>query len=80
MPARSVATNPRRDIHAEITNRLIALIEANPAEPVMSWRSTQMDLPINPLTQKPSTSSACGPLLSLPRSAPPPSYLRDCSN
>src|SRR5262245_25410354 len=45
---------PRRDIHAEITNKLIAAIEANPGEPVMPWRKpgSALWLPVNALTGK----------------------------
>ena len=48
-------TNERRDIHAEITDKLIAAIEANPAEPKMPWaRSSTKSLwlPTNALTKK----------------------------
>ncbi len=44
----------RRDIHAEITNQLIAAVEADPAQPSMPWRrrSAPLFMPINALTQK----------------------------
>lgn len=43
-----------RDIHAEITNQLIAAIETNPSNPVMPWRQAggSMLLPRNALTGK----------------------------
>lgn len=43
---------PRRDIHAEITNTLIAAIEADPGKPVMPWRrvSGPLFMPSNALT------------------------------
>lgn len=43
---------PRRDIHAEITNKLIAAIEADPGKPSMPWRrsSTPLFMPSNALT------------------------------
>jgi antirestriction protein ArdC len=42
------------DIHAEITNKLIAAIEANPAEPQLPWRKSThpLWLPVNALTAK----------------------------
>lgn len=42
----------RRDIHAEITNKLIAAIEAGPGKPVMPWRRSAGPLfrPVNALT------------------------------
>ena len=45
----------RRDIHAEITNQLIASIEADPVAPSMPWRrsSAPLFMPVNALTQKP---------------------------
>jgi antirestriction protein ArdC len=44
---------PRRDIHAEITNKLIAVIEADPGNPVMPWRraSGPLFMPTNALTK-----------------------------
>ena len=46
-------TRPRQDIHAEVTNRLIAAIESNPGEPVMPWRKSgkPLWLPQNALTR-----------------------------
>ena len=46
---------PRRDIHAEITNSLVAAIEANPDRPAMPWRraSGSLSMPTNALTKKP---------------------------
>ena len=35
-----MSTRPRQDIHAEITNKLVAAIEANPGEPVLPWRKS----------------------------------------
>lgn len=42
----------RQDIHAEITNKLIKAIEANPGEPLMPWRKPgkPLWLPANALT------------------------------
>jgi antirestriction protein ArdC len=44
----------RQDIHAEITNKLITAIEANPGEPVMPWRRSgkPLWLPLNARTGK----------------------------
>jgi antirestriction protein ArdC len=49
-----MSTRSRQDIHAEITNKLIAAIEANPGEPVMPWRKSgsALWLPANALTGK----------------------------
>jgi antirestriction protein ArdC len=43
---------PRRDIHAEITGKLIAAIEADPGKPSMPWRksSAPLFMPSNALT------------------------------
>ncbi|MCC7250461.1 zincin-like metallopeptidase domain-containing protein [Hyphomicrobium sp.] len=43
---------PRRDIHAEITGKLIAAIEADPGKPSMPWRraSGPLFMPTNALT------------------------------
>ena len=48
-------TKPRRDLHAEITNRIIAAIEADPGKPQMPWRRSGQPLwmPENALSQKP---------------------------
>lgn len=48
------ASKPRRDIHTEISNKLIAAIEANPGEPTMPWRRSAgpLWLPLNALTGK----------------------------
>lgn len=53
MPARKPDTAPRRDIHAEITNKLIAAIEADPGKPSMPWRRAGKPLfmPSNALTR-----------------------------
>jgi antirestriction protein ArdC len=42
----------RRDLHAEITNQLIAAIEADPGQPTLPWRRTggALHLPVNALT------------------------------
>lgn len=50
MPARYEA--PRRDIHAEITEKLIAAIEANSGSPQLPWRQSGGPLftPVNALT------------------------------
>lgn len=52
MPAKKESA-PRRDIHAEITNKLIAAIEADPGQPVMPWRRSGKPLfmPENALTR-----------------------------
>lgn len=52
MPACRQETTPRRDIHAEITNQLIAAIEADPGKPAMPWRRSRKPLfmPANALT------------------------------
>lgn len=44
----------RRDIHADITDKLIAAIEANPGQPSLPWRRTSAPLfmPQNALTKK----------------------------
>ena len=51
MPAKK-ENAPRRDIHAEITGKLIAAIEADPGKPCMPWRRTGKPLfmPSNALT------------------------------
>jgi len=48
----SVDTKPRRDLHAEITNHLIAAIEADPGQPSLPWRRTggALHMPVNALT------------------------------
>ncbi len=53
MPASSTAS-ARRDIHAEITAKLIASIEADPGRPSMPWRHSAAPLfmPENALTKK----------------------------
>lgn len=56
MPARPARSQPRRDIHADITNQLIAAIEADPGLPQMPWRRNSgkpLFLPENALTKKP---------------------------
>ena len=49
-----MTTHPKREIHAEITHKLIAAIEANPGEPTMPWRKSgsALWLPVNALTAK----------------------------
>ena len=44
----------RRDLHADITNQLIAAIEADPGQPSLPWRRTggALHLPTNALTGK----------------------------
>lgn len=44
----------RRDIHADITNQLIAAIEAGPGKPTLPWRRTAgaLHTPVNALTGK----------------------------
>jgi antirestriction protein ArdC len=46
------STAPKRDIHAEITGKLIATIEADPGKPTMPWRRSGKPLfmPENALT------------------------------
>lgn len=54
MPKTSKSSSqPARDLHAEITQRLITAIEANPGEPQMPWRRTSRPLwmPENALTK-----------------------------
>ncbi len=45
----------RRDLHADITNTIIAAIEANPGEPQMPWYrpNAPFVLPVNALTKNP---------------------------
>jgi antirestriction protein ArdC len=53
MPAPKRDKAASRDIHAEITDRLIAAIEADPGKPIMPWRraSGSLLMPINALTR-----------------------------
>lgn len=55
MAASSRNRTPRRDIHAEITNQLIAAIESDPGKPTLPWRrsSAPLFMPENALTKKP---------------------------
>ncbi len=55
MPASTKDRAEHRDIHAEITAKLIAAIEADPGRPSMPWRrsSTPLFMPENALTKKP---------------------------
>lgn len=54
MSASTTARTERRDIHAEITAKLIAAIEADPGRPTMPWRRSNKPLfmPENALTKK----------------------------
>jgi antirestriction protein ArdC len=54
MPASSKPQPARRDIHAEITAKLIAAIEADPGRPSLPWRRSAAPLfmPENALTRK----------------------------
>lgn len=54
MPVHVNDRTERRDIHAEITNKLIAAIEADPGRPSMPWRrsSAPLFMPENALTKK----------------------------
>ena len=47
-------TAPHRDIHAEITNQLVAAIEANPGNFALPWRKSAgaLHIPVNALTGK----------------------------
>ncbi len=53
MPASSKPRAERRDIHAEITAKLIAAIEADPGGPSLPWRrsSGPLFMPVNALTR-----------------------------
>lgn len=55
MSTSTIARTERRDIHAEITAKLIAAIEADPGRPTMPWRrhSKPLFMPENALTKKP---------------------------
>jgi antirestriction protein ArdC len=54
MSARHEQKSERRDIHAEITAKLIASIESDPGRPTLPWRrsSTPLFMPENALTRK----------------------------
>lgn len=54
MSASTTARTERRDIHAEITAKLIAAIESDPGRPTMPWRrhSKPLFMPENALTKK----------------------------
>lgn len=54
MSARTRDATTRRDIYAEITDKLIAAIEADPGRPQMPWRRSggPLFMPVNALTQK----------------------------
>lgn len=51
MPGRDTT---RRDIHADITNQLVAAIEADPGHPTLPWRrgGGALHMPVNALTGK----------------------------
>lgn len=55
MSARHQRSTERRDIHAEITAKLVAAIEANPGHPSLPWRrnAAPLFMPENALTKKP---------------------------
>ncbi len=55
MSARHQIKTERRDIHAEITAKLIESIEASPGRPSLPWRrsSAPLFMPENALTKKP---------------------------
>lgn len=48
----SIPATSRRDVHADITSRLIAAIEGNPGEPQLPWRRSAgpLSMPVNALT------------------------------
>ena len=54
MSARQQRSTERRDIHAEITSKLVAAIEADPGHPSLPWRRSAAPLfmPENALTKK----------------------------
>ncbi len=54
MSARHQMKTERRDIHAEITSKLVAAIEADPDRPSLPWRrsSSPLFMPENALTKK----------------------------
>jgi len=51
----SAVAKPRRDVYAEITQKLISAIEQDPGKPVMPWRRAwgPLWMPVNALTKKP---------------------------
>lgn len=55
MSTLTIARTERRDIHTEITAKLVAAIEADPGRPTMPWRrhSKPLFMPENALTKKP---------------------------
>lgn len=55
MQTHAVSKSQRREIHAEITGKLIAAIEADSGKPSMPWRrsSAPLFMPVNALTEKP---------------------------
>jgi antirestriction protein ArdC len=55
MSARHQRSTERRDIHAEITAKLVAAIEADPGRPSLPWRrnAAPLFMPENALTKKP---------------------------
>lgn len=54
MLQQAAQTAQRRDIYADITNKLIAAIEADPGKPSMPWRRSAgpLFMPVNALTEK----------------------------
>lgn len=52
MPAITNSASPRKDLYAEVTNNLIAAIEADPGNPSMPWRRTAgpLFMPVNART------------------------------
>lgn len=52
----SKAPKPKRDLYADITQKLVAAIEADPGKPQMPWRrnpGAPLWVPVNALTQNP---------------------------
>ena len=51
---RSKAREPRSDIYQTITQKLLAVIEANPGDPITPWQrgGTRSVLPANAVTGK----------------------------
>jgi hypothetical protein len=55
-------SNPiRRDLHAEITNQLIAAIEADPGRPTLPWRKSggPLHTSAGPLVETQFASGEC---------------------
>lgn len=53
MPAHNKETAQHRDVYADITNQLIAAIEADPGKPSIPWRRSAgpLFMPVNTLTK-----------------------------